>query len=71
MALISMPLDALSFIDHKCFELPFWLTCFFRTFPCFHLTCISTIPILVSILLFCFYVCVSFAWAKQRFKFGI
>ena len=31
LALITMPLDALSFRNHKCFGISFWLTCFLKT----------------------------------------
>ena len=70
LALITIPLDTSSFRDYKCFGISFWLTCLLKTFPCFLLTCTSTILILIFILVFCFYVCVSLLEDKQRVKFG-
>ena len=59
-----MPFDALSSRDHKRFGIPFWLTSFLRTFPCFLLNC--TITILIFILVFVF----PLLGDKERFKFG-
>ena len=68
----TIPLDTSSFRDYNCFGIPFWLTCLLRNFPSFLLTCTRTILILIliSILVFCFYVLFPLVGDKQRFKFG-